>query len=136
MRIWREEIPKTYLTIETFSYKKNMLQFSPLPPCNISVYTVQVLKFCILDESFNQCCGAGPYLCGSGSIKRFLKVNSTEIVIFKVNFKFYFEKFRVFVITILHTRLRSRAKNFGSGSGFRKKLMLHRLRLCNTDFKA
>jgi hypothetical protein len=46
--------------------------------------------------------------------KRFLKVHSNEIVIFKVNFKFKYEKFRVFVTFYknLHTgtRLRSRAK--------------------------
>jgi hypothetical protein len=62
-------------------------------------------------------------------IKRFFKVNSNEIVIFKVNFKLYYEKFRVFVTFYknLHTRRRSRAKNFGSGSS--KKLLLHRLLL-------
>jgi hypothetical protein len=39
-------------------------------------------------------------------------VNSNEIVIFKVNFKLKFEKFRVFVLFYknLHTRLRSRIR--------------------------
>jgi hypothetical protein len=41
-----------------------------------------------------------------------LKVNSNEIVIFKVNFKLLYEKFRVFVTFYknLHTRLRSQTK--------------------------
>jgi hypothetical protein len=45
-------------------------------------------------------------------IKKFLKVNSNEIVIFKVNFKLQYEKFRGFVTFFknLHTRLRSRGK--------------------------
>jgi hypothetical protein len=45
-------------------------------------------------------------------IKRFFKENSNEIVIFKVNFKLKFEKFRVFVTFYknLHTRLRSRSR--------------------------
>jgi hypothetical protein len=45
-------------------------------------------------------------------IKRFFIVNSNEIVIFKVNFKFQYEKFRVFVTFYknLHTRLQGRVK--------------------------
>jgi hypothetical protein len=45
-------------------------------------------------------------------IKKFFKVNSNEIVIFKVNFKFKHEKLRVFVTFYknLLTPLRSRAK--------------------------
>jgi hypothetical protein len=45
-------------------------------------------------------------------IKRFFKVNSNEIVIFKVNFNFKYEKYKFFVTFYknLHTRLRSRAK--------------------------
>jgi hypothetical protein len=67
-------------------------------------------------------------------IKRFFKVNSNEIEIYKVNFKLY-EKFRVFVTLYknLHTLLQSRSwvkKSFNSGSS--KKLPLHRLRLRNT----
>jgi hypothetical protein len=47
------------------------------------------------------------------SIKKFFKVNCNEIVIFKVNYKFRHEKFRVFVTFYknLHTPLWSRAKN-------------------------
>jgi hypothetical protein len=45
-------------------------------------------------------------------INRFFKVNSNEIVIFKLNFKLQYEKFRVFVTFYknLHTRLRLQQK--------------------------
>jgi hypothetical protein len=45
-------------------------------------------------------------------IEKFFKVNSNEIVIFKVNFKFQYEKFKVFVTFYknLHTRLLSRSR--------------------------
>jgi hypothetical protein len=67
-------------------------------------------------------------------IKRFFKVNSNEIVIFKVNLKLKFEKIRVFVTFFKNLHTRSRAKkNFGSGSS--KKLPLHRLRLRNTGHR-
>jgi hypothetical protein len=68
-------------------------------------------------------------------INRFFKVNSYEIVIYKVNFKLWYEKFRVFVTFYknLHTGYPAPEpelgqKNFGSGKTF----LLHRLRLRKT----
>jgi hypothetical protein len=45
-------------------------------------------------------------------INRFFKVNSNEIVIFQVNVKLKYKKFRVFVTYYknLHSRLRSRSQ--------------------------
>jgi hypothetical protein len=67
-------------------------------------------------------------------IKRFCKVNSNEIVIFKVNFEFKYEKFRVFITFYknLRTRLRSRSrvkKTLAPAPTPAKKLLLHRLQL-------
>jgi hypothetical protein len=68
------------------------------------------------------------------NIKRFFKVNSNEIVIFKVNFNFKYEKFRVFVtFYIPRSGAGAGPKNFGSGSGSSEKMPLHRLR--NTEQK-
>jgi hypothetical protein len=74
-------------------------------------------------------------------IKRFFKVKSNKIVIFKVNLKLWYEKFRVFVTFYknLHTRLKSRVKKtlapasaksccstgFGSSSGSATLLTAH-----------
>jgi hypothetical protein len=43
-------------------------------------------------------------------INRFFKVNSNEILIFKVNFKLKYGKFRVFVTFYKNLHTRSRAK--------------------------
>jgi hypothetical protein len=66
-------------------------------------------------------------------IKRFFKVNSNEIVLFKSTLNFSMKNFEFFVTFYknFHTRLRSQVKkNFSSGSS--KKLLLHRLWLRNT----